>query len=75
MVSKQIHSARMKNITRGMFVTVLHRMENQPKTDMTNFGFTDVPEGFYYREAIGWASANGSSKWLYRHRVCSPTKL
>ncbi|WP_418562034.1 S-layer homology domain-containing protein [Monoglobus pectinilyticus] len=48
-----------ENITRGMFVTVLHRMENQPKTDMTNFGFTDVPEGFYYREAIGWASANG----------------
>ncbi|MFR8404563.1 MAG: S-layer homology domain-containing protein, partial [Monoglobus pectinilyticus] len=48
-----------ENITRGMFVTVLHRMENQPKTDMTNFGFTDVPEGSYYREAIGWASANG----------------
>lgn len=48
-----------ENITRGMFVTVLHRMENQPKTDMTNFGFTDVPDGSYYRDAIGWASANG----------------
>ena len=46
----------VRNITRGMFVTVLHRMENQPKTDMTNFGFTDVPG--ILLEAIGWASAN-----------------
>lgn len=46
------------DVTRGMFVTVLYRMENTPET-ATAHGFTDVPADAYYADAVAWASENG----------------
>ena len=48
-------------ITRGMFVTVLARMD---KADIENFAnvFDDVKEDAYYQESISWAVANGIVK-------------
>ena len=45
------------DVTRGMFVTCLYRMENEPKTAM-NHHFTDVAENAYYAEAVAWVSGN-----------------
>ncbi len=44
------------NVTRGMFVTVLYRMENEPVAPKLNF--TDVESGAYFASAIAWANAN-----------------
>lgn len=46
------------DITRGMFVTVLHRIDGEPETD-GDYSFTDVPENAYYADAVAWGSANG----------------
>lgn len=46
------------DVTRGMFVTVLYRMENTPETAAAH-GFTDVPADAYYADAVAWASENG----------------
>ena len=43
--------------TRGMIVTILHRMEGTPAANGTDF--TDVPAGQWYSNAVSWASANG----------------
>ena len=43
--------------TRGMIVTILHRMEGTPAA--TGTAFTDVPTGQWYSNAVAWASANG----------------
>ena len=45
-------------LTRGMFVTMLYRMEGKPEVTGST-SFTDVPEGAYYADAVAWASANG----------------
>lgn len=45
------------NTTRGMIVTVLHRIENEP--DAEKSGFTDVAEGKYYFDAVNWAASQG----------------
>lgn len=45
------------NTTRGMIVTVLYRLENQPSTSAASF--TDVDSGAYYANAVAWANANG----------------
>lgn len=45
------------NTTRGMVVTVLYRLENQPSTSAAFF--TDVASGAYYANAVAWANANG----------------
>ena len=45
------------NTTRGMVVTVLYRLENQPSTSAASF--TDVVSGAYYANAVAWANANG----------------
>ncbi len=44
------------NITRGMMVTILYRMEGEPKVWSTN-PFTDVDEDEYYYDAIRWANS------------------
>ena len=46
-------------MTRGMFVTVLHRLEGTPDV-MSGATFTDVrnPEAFFY-DAVRWANNNG----------------
>lgn len=46
------------NITRGMFVTILHRMENKPTASIPH-SFEDVPSGEYYADAVAWASEQG----------------
>ncbi len=42
--------------TRGMIVTILHRMEGTPSAAGANF--TDVPRSQWYTSAVVWASAN-----------------
>ncbi len=44
------------NVTRGMFVTVLHRIEGEPSAG--DCVFTDVADGSYYERAIAWANEN-----------------
>ncbi len=46
------------DITRGMFVTVLYRMEGSPETEL-DYSFTDVAADAYYAEAVAWADDNG----------------
>lgn len=43
--------------TRGMIVTILHRLEGTPTADAS--GFTDVERGAWYQDAVDWAAANG----------------
>lgn len=43
--------------TRGMIVTILHRMEGKPAA--AGASFTDVQKGQYYADAVAWAAANG----------------
>ncbi len=43
--------------TRGMIVTILHRIESAPATGATN-PFEDVAEGKWYTDAIIWAANN-----------------
>jgi len=42
--------------TRGMIVTILHRMEGKPDGTGT---FSDVASGDYYAKAVAWAADNG----------------
>ena len=44
-------------VTRAMFVTVLYRLEKEPKAGKS--GFSDVPVGAYYENAVGWAVEKG----------------
>jgi len=44
-------------MTRGMFVTVLYRLSGD--TGSYSGGFTDVPLGKWYENAVVWASKNG----------------
>lgn len=45
-------------VTRGMFVTLLYRLEGKPAAAGSN-PFTDVPAGAYYANAVIWAYGNG----------------
>ena len=45
------------NTTRGMIVTILHRLEGRPKSDAAN-AFTDVGANKYYTDAVAWARDN-----------------
>ena len=45
-------------MTRAMLVTVLYRLEGQPKSAAEN-PFTDVETGTWYTEAVIWAAGNG----------------
>ncbi len=45
-------------LTRGMVVTILYRMENEPAVNGGKV-FSDVAAGRYYSNAVAWASANG----------------
>ena len=42
--------------TRGMIVTMLYRLENEPTA--ASAGFSDVAEGQWYTDAVNWAAAN-----------------
>jgi len=47
------------NLTRGMVVTVLHRMHGAAPTGEYKTPFPDVRDGVYYTDAVRWAAANG----------------
>ena len=42
--------------TRGMIVTILYRLEDEP--DAAASSFTDVAANMYYADAVAWAQAN-----------------
>lgn len=44
-------------VTRGMVVTILHRLEGEPGAAAA--GFSDVAAGKWYTNAVNWAAANG----------------
>lgn len=44
-------------LTRGMLVTILYRLANEPAASGGD-GFSDVPGGVWYSDAIAWAKAN-----------------
>lgn len=44
--------------SRGMIVSILYRLENEPAVE-GNCPFADVKDGSYYENAITWANANG----------------
>ena len=46
------------NITRGMMVTILYRLDGSPAVSASST-FADVAAGAYYSDAVAWASANG----------------
>ena len=43
--------------TRGMIVSILHRMEGSP--EVTSKSFSDVTAGQWYAEAVNWAAGEG----------------
>lgn len=43
--------------TRGMIVSILHRLEGKPEAD-GNSVFTDVAAGEWYADAVTWAAEN-----------------
>lgn len=43
--------------TRGMIVTILYRLENEPAAGTS--AFSDVASGAYYADAVAWAAENG----------------
>lgn len=48
-----------QSTSRGMIVTMLHRMERTPAVGGKAMFFADVPAGQYYTDAVAWASENG----------------
>ena len=44
------------DLTRGMLVTILWRMEGSPKVEKNHF--TDVAENTWYSNAVNWAASN-----------------
>jgi len=50
-------------LTRGMFVTVLHRIEGEAAVE-GGADFTDVTADKYYANAVKWANANGIVKGI-----------
>ena len=47
-----------RSMNRGMLVTVLYRLENEPNV-WGGGSYTDVPEGMYYSSAVAWADGSG----------------
>lgn len=48
-----------ENLTRAMFVTVLHRIAGTPASGSVKLTFRDVPSNAYYARALAWAYGNG----------------
>ncbi len=47
-----------ETVTRGQFVTFLHRTKGKPASQLESSPFVDVPEGEYYTDAVLWAYEN-----------------
>ncbi|MBR4655976.1 MAG: S-layer homology domain-containing protein [Oscillospiraceae bacterium] len=50
--------APKSNMTRAMLVTVLYRLQDEPKT-AGKASFNDVPADTWYTEAVAWAAGEG----------------
>ncbi|MBO5505585.1 MAG: S-layer homology domain-containing protein [Clostridia bacterium] len=50
-------------LTRGMFATILHRVEGTPAVD-GEIAFEDILDGKWYADAVAWANANGIVKGI-----------
>ncbi len=48
-------------MTRGMLVTVLHRLHGNPAVSIASL-FADVDAGSWYADAVGWANGSGVVK-------------
>ncbi len=46
------------SLTRGMIVTILHRIEGEPKAPFSGV-FSDVPAGQWYTDGVEWAASTG----------------
>ena len=44
-------------LTRGMIVTILHRLNGEPQSGSANF--TDVPANAWFAKGVAWAASNG----------------
>lgn len=53
----ETHFAPHALLTRGMAVTILHRLEDSPAVQ--GISFPDVAPGQYYTDGVAWAAANG----------------
>ncbi|MCI7474051.1 MAG: S-layer homology domain-containing protein [Clostridiales bacterium] len=62
--------APLMTTNRAMIVTILWRLEGQPKTDAT-LSFTDVESGVWYTDAVNWATSKGIVKG-YSDTVFAP---
>ena len=51
------HFGPYKELSRGMLVTILWRMEGEPKTSLNKF--SDVKSGDWYFTAVNWAASKG----------------
>lgn len=54
--SETTFSPKME-VTRGMIVTILHRLDGSPRAGLSTF--PDVPVTSYYAGAVDWAHTNG----------------
>ena len=61
----------LDNITRGMFVTVLYRMEGEPRINSQST-FADI-DGAYYTNAVKWANENKIVEG-YSNEIFAPEK-
>ncbi len=50
-------------LTRGMFATILHRVEETPAVE-GEASFEDILDGEWYADAVKWANANGIVKGI-----------
>jgi minor extracellular protease Epr len=60
------------NMTRGMFITIIYRLEDEPQTNDL-LSFDDVEEDAYYADAARWAESNGIIKG-YSDKKFAPEK-
>ena len=61
-------------LTRGMLVTVLHRIEGSPHV-AENSKFTDVDKEVYYANAVNWAKQNGIVNGITENEFAPDTNI
>lgn len=52
------HFKPNETVTRGQFVTFIHRTKGKPESSLAASPFKDVPDNEYYTEAVLWAVEN-----------------
>ena len=62
------------NLTRGMMVTVLYRIDGTPEQAYNN-RFADVPEQAYFAVPVSWALANGITTGVSDHMFAPDESL